>query len=367
MSSGLLILLSLITFAVIIGLVIFVHELGHFIFAKLFKVKVNQFSIGFGPDIWSKKRGETHYSIKLIPLGGFVSPEGESDVTNDSPHSFNSINRFKRAVILVAGVSMNFLLALVVFAVIIAAYGKAVPSSKVTINGVAPNSPAATAGIKPGDVVDSINGQRVSSLEQLQSIIRSNYDHQISLTVDRSDKSQTMQLTPRSNPPSGQGAVGVILGNDEVKFFPWYQLPIEAVKTFWDQLVLVVSFLASSLAKIPSGKSDIGNQLSGPIGITYITYQALKIDPAFLLSIIAQINISVALINLLPIPPLDGGRLAFVGLSALFRRNFYPKLENYVALGGWVFFVGLMVFVTFNDVHKLITTTSILDKLRGFF
>lgn len=359
--------ISILIFIFILGILVLVHELGHFIAAKAFGITVKEFGLGLPPRAWAIRRGGTIYSLNWIPVGGFVSIEGEDNQVEVTPSSFGSVNRFKRAVVLVAGVGMNFLLAVILFTVIFV-QGVEVPTNGVKVDFVAHDSPAQAAGLEVGDQVLKAAGETVTGLNELQQAIHAHLDQNLTLEISRSGSVRDLSLSPRSNPPAGQGAIGVALGTVmERKSYSLYQAPIEGTKYALQQLGSTISYLATSLAAIPSGTSKIGEQVTGPVGIAFVTYRVLQVDPSFLLQLTALISLSLALMNVLPLPALDGGRLAFVLLSALFRRNFYPRLERLIHQVGLLLLLTLFVVITYNDLAKIISSTSAGAKLHEIF
>lgn len=360
-------LLSILLFIFILGFLVLIHEFGHFIAAKAFGITVKEFGLGLPPRAWGRKIGGTIYSLNWIPVGGFVSIEGEDDQALVKPGSFASVNRFKRAVVLSAGVFMNFLLAIIIFSVIFM-QGVEVPTNHVRVDYIAAGSPAELTGIKAGDDIVSAAGITVTSIPELQQIIQSHLGQSLTMVLSRGGSERTVTLTPRANPPAGQGAVGIALGVEtEKKSYPFYLAPIEGTKYALDQIGTTVSYLVTSIAAIPSGTSKIGEAVSGPVGIAYVTYRIVQIDPSFLLQLMALISLSLALMNVLPLPALDGGRLAFVLLSALFRRDFYPRLERIIHQVGIVVLLGLFVVITYNDLAKIVASTTLGAKLHEIF
>ncbi len=360
-------LLSILLFIFILGFLVLIHEFGHFLAAKAFGITVKEFGLGLPPRAWGRKIGGTIYSLNWIPVGGFVSIEGEDDQSLAKPGSFASVNRFKRAVVLSAGVVMNFLLGVVLFSVIFV-QGIQVPTDKVRVDYVSAGSPAQTSGIKAGDDIVAAAGTKVTSVQELQQIIQSHLGVPLALTLEEQRTERTVTLTPRANPPAGEGAVGVALGVEtEKKSYPIYQAPVEGTKYALHVLGTTVSYLVTSIAAIPSGTSKIGEQVSGPVGIAYVTYRIVQIDPGFLLQLVALLSLSLALMNVLPLPALDGGRLAFVLLSALFRRDFYPRLERIIHQVGLLLLLAIFVVITYNDLVRIIGSTSLGARLHEIF
>jgi regulator of sigma E protease len=361
------ILVSLLLFILILGILVLIHELGHFLAAKAFGIKVKEFGLGLPPRAWGVKRGGTIYSLNWIPFGGFVSLEGEDDQTATKKGSFGSVNRLKRAVVLVAGVAMNFLLAVAIFSVIFA-QGVQVPTEQLKIAGVAPGSPAEAAGIKSGDIILEAAGEKITSFADFQIAVRIRLDQSIQVKLLRDGEEVSVNVTPRSSPPEGQGALGVALAQGtELKAYPWYQAPIEGTKFAVNFIWLNLKLLGLMVSQLFAGQTQLAEQVSGPVGVAYLTYQQVQEDPTSLIQLTGIISLSLALMNVLPIPALDGGRLAFVLISALVRRDFYPKLERYLHTGGFLFLMALIVLITYNDLVRVVTTTSLGDKLREIF
>lgn len=359
-------LLSALVFLLILLVIIVVHEFGHFITAKAFGVRVNEFGIGIPPRIWGKKIGETLYSINWLPLGGFVKIEGENDLSKPKPRSFGSVNRLKRSVILLAGVVMNFLLAIAILSIIFV-QGIGVPSDQVSITEVAPGSPAETAGLKSGDKVVAVNGSEVT-INDFSRIVKEQLGQPIDLTIVRDNKTLQLAVTPRLDPPAGQGALGIVLSQTvEIKSYPWYQAPVEATKLAFNLVQLNLKFLGDLVGGLAKGQVRGADQIAGPVGVAYVTYKNFQNDPGQIPLLIALFSLGIGIVNALPIPALDGGRLAFVLLSAVFRRDFYPKLESYIHQVGFILLLLLFVLITYNDLSRLITTTSLGGKLREIF
>lgn len=358
------ILLSIIAFLVILTVLILVHELGHFLSARAFGLHVREFGLGLPPRIWGIHRGQTVYSLNWIPVGGFVGLEGEDDQGKVTAGSFGSINRFKRAVVLVSGVAMNFLLAVAIFSFIFMR-GVDVPTNKVRVDQVVRGSPAEVAGLHSDDLIISIAGQTADSLSGFQSQIKSHLDELVEVTVARQGSPQTLQVKPRRNPPAGEGPLGVILKPDvEKKIYPIYQAPIEGTKFAFFLLGENLRLLSQAVVGAFSGGSPATEQIGGPVRIAYITYQVVKVDPSLLLQLAALLSLSLALVNILPLPALDGGRLAFVLISAAFRRNVQPKVERAIHTVGFIALLLLIFVIAYNDLSRLIATTSLGGKLN---
>ncbi|MCH7800367.1 MAG: site-2 protease family protein, partial [Chloroflexi bacterium] len=335
----------------VLGLLIFVHELGHFLTAKYFGIKVTEFGFGFPPRIFGIRYGDTTYTVNLIPLGGFVRMVGEEDPTEE--RSFASQAVWKRVIVLVAGSFMNILTPLVIFTILFV-IPQDTAVGNVVISGVAPGSPAQEAGIRAGDTVISFNGERVKNHYELIEKVMASLNSPTEITLRRGsivsglgqslDASviETVTIKPRLNPPDflvveevadpdteislrdarrydgqlelgdtlTQGAVGVIIGTSNVRIvkesFPiWEAVPM-AFDRMWNVLVITKNGFQRWIA----GGPDPG--LTGPIGIARVTGLVAEAGIAPIFELIALISISLGVMNILPIPALDGGRLMFV-------------------------------------------------------
>src|SRR2546429_108260 len=361
------IFISIVVFLLLLSVLVLVHELGHFLAARAFGIRVKEFGLGLPPRAIGRKRGETIYSLNWIPLGGFVSLFGEDDQENREKGSFGSVNRLKRFVVLIAGVAMNFLLGLLVFTVVYAR-GVDVPTGNVLIGKVMPDSPAATVGIRDGDVIVSAAGKQVRSFADFQEQTKEHLGKPFEVVVNRNGHNETLIVTPRANAPAGQGALGVVLDQEtHKKTYPIYQAPIEGTKQAVNityQMVLYIGGLAHDLLL---GNTKAADQVAGPVGIAYVTYQGIQLGPDFVWQLLGLLSLNLAIENLLPIPALDGGRIFFVLLSSAMRRDFYPKMEGYIHRFGLQAILLLFVLITFNDLQRIVSTQALVGKLHETF
>lgn len=345
----------------IFGLLIAVHELGHFLTAKLMGVKVNEFSIGMGPAVFSREKGETLYSIRALPIGGYCAMEGEDDDSAD-PRSFGRASGWRKILILCAGAAMNFVTGLVILAVLLFQMsGIAMPAIVGFLDGYGLED----CGLQAGDIVLSVNGQRMFSLygqNQLTDALSSEEDA-LDFVVFRDGERISLENVsmPRQQRVEEDGTVsnlrglsvgiaGYDAGIVDRLVFSWYSA-VDMVKVVW-----------SSLGMLVSGQVGL-RELSGPVGIvdtmTDVGAQSetaadAAVNLAFLAALIA---VNLAVMNLLPLPALDGGRIFFLVLNGilylLFRRKIAPKYEGYVHMAGLAALMGLMLIVTFSDVGKI--------------
>ncbi len=366
--------LTIVVFLLVLSVLVLVHEAGHFFVAKKLGVKVEEFGFGFPPRIFGIKFGETLYSLNLLPIGGFVKLYGEDEagggsvkvtshkssirqaqykqITKDK-RSFVSRSVWQRASIVVAGVIMNFLLALVIISYLFAVVGVATTGPNVEIASVIKNSPAGKSGLKPGDIILSVDGIKVSDPEQIISYTKKHLGQQTSLLIKSTNgKSKTIEVTPRLHYPSNEGAMGIAIGNTIiVKKYPWYQAPIVGLKETLSETWLIVQGLGGALGQLIFAHS-VPKDVAGPIGIAQLTGQTIKVGYNAVFSLVALLSLNLAIMNILPIPALDGGRLFFILIEAVTRRKVHPKFEGYAHAIGMAILLTLVALISFNDVYK---------------
>jgi regulator of sigma E protease len=361
----------LVPFLFVLSLVVFFHELGHFLVARWCGVKILAFSIGFGPELLGfYDRYGTRWRIAAIPLGGYVKFLGDENAASvpDRSHlsGMNAADRaqslvfqpvFKRAAIVAAGPLANFLLAIVIFAGIFMLYGMQTMSARV--DAVQPGSPAATAGFKPGDLVVAINGQTINDFADMQRIVADSAGKALDITVKRGASQVELKATPQLQQNKDVfgnveriGLLGIKRSPapGELKYQPVSppQAVWMAIHQTWD----VVDQTLSYLGGVVTGNKS-ANQLSGPIGIARIVGQAATISFGFFFQIAGVISVSIGLLNLFPIPMLDGGHLLFYLIEALRGRPLSEKAQEVGFRIGFAIVVMLMIFATFNDIVHL--------------
>jgi len=343
---------TVLAFLLVFSIVVFVHELGHFTVAKLSGVRVEEFGFGYPPRLVRvARRGDTDYTINAIPIGGFVRVAG--DENPDDPRSLTKKSAWTRAGFLVAGPVMNVVLAVVLFG---ASYMMGVLQPTVGpgvgIYDVAAGSPAAHAGLQLGDVVLSVDGQPVNSPEALQQMVNAHLDQEIALTVQRNGAQlpQPVRLVPRSEHPADEGAMGVRTGPPLTRAaYPFGQAIILGAERALGTVVMMVG----GLAEMVRGQAPL--DLAGPIGIAQATGEVIKSGFVQLVEWTAFLSVNLFIINLLPIPALDGGRLVFVALELVRGgRRVDPQKEGLVHLVGIVVLLGLFLIVSYFDVLRLV-------------
>jgi len=363
----------------VFALLVLIHEFGHFITAKWAGIRVEEFAIGFPPRLFGIKRGETTYSINLLPIGGFVRMPGENgEVTDENgrydPRSFGAKPASKRAIVLVAGVTMNLLLALILLTAA-EAIGRpnydAIPSTAIpaVIGEVVPNSPAAHAGIKTGDRILSVGDTSVSDFDDFRAAVQkikekvpaSTKTVPITVSVQHKGESQPISITVQAtaHPVAGQGNFGVSADLSNIPNVPWtrttiWEAPVQAVRDIGS----IISGTVQAVQMIIRGVLPLNQAVSGPVGIVNITGQTAQdtstSGPYPLLFLTAFLSLNLAFVNILPIPALDGGRLLFIGIEVLRRgKRISAEREALVNLIGMGALLFLMLLVTFNDIGNI--------------
>ncbi len=349
------VLLTIISFLSMLILLVFVHEFGHFITAKLAKVKVEEFGIGFPPRLFSFRRGGTTYSLNAVPLGGFTKMAGEEDTT--VPDGLASKSIPVRILVLTAGSLMNIVLPIVLISASLMIPHNVV-IEEVYIQEVAPNSPAQAAGIEPGDRLISINDRPVNNRGDVVYLIQLHLGSEVRMLVQKSDGSQQeVSVVPRWKPPEGQGATGIMLTATNTatrhQAYPFWRAIPHSFVHCWEILIL---FKNEVISWIVRGTSP---QLTGPIGIAGLTGQVAKAGLSPLLEFTALISINLAIINLFPFPGLDGGRLIFVFLEWVRRgKKISPKKEGLIHLIGLAVLLALIVIVSYYDIANIISSNQ---------
>ncbi len=327
----------------IFGLLIFVHELGHFLTARLFRIKVHAFSIGMGPAIWKKEKNGIEYSVRALPVGGYVKLEGEDESSND-PAAFGNKSPFARILVLFAGGFMNVVVGFLIFLLVFSGVKQVrVP----VVDSVVPNTPAAACGLRPEDKIIEINGKSIHIQNDVTLALMKNGAEPLAITVRRGVENLHMTLTPQYNSESG----GYILG-----FYPQLSVmtPGLAIKTAYHNTSFVVELVYYSLGEMLTGGVKLAD-MSGPVGIVNEMNAVAKSEMPILnmLNFMGLIAVNLGVMNLLPIPALDGGRIFFVLVELLRRKPIKPEHEGVVHLIGFALLILLMVVITFSDIKKL--------------
>jgi regulator of sigma E protease len=371
-------IITILLFIVILGLLVFVHEAGHFLVAKRSGMKVDEFGFGFPPRIfgfqkvdgrWRLVRGHkapenpdsTVYSVNWIPLGGFVKIVGENNEAESDPRSFINKPFFPRLLTLLAGVLMNVALAAVIFSIgYIVGLQVAVdnPASlgpqarfteaKVVILDVVPDSPAAQSGLRSNDIVQNINGQSFDSVSQLQQYIRDHRTEQLRFTVQRVNENKEFTVTPQADPPPGRGHTGIALATVGKLSFPVHIAVVEGVKTTFLQIGAIIKGIYG-IFSTGQGLESLG----GPVKIAQLTGQVAKLGVMQLLQFTAFLSLNLAILNALPFPALDGGRVLFLIIEKIRGKRNNQKIEQFANAAGFLLLLLLMAVITFRDITRL--------------
>jgi len=352
-----MIIITVIAFLGILAVLILAHELGHFVTAKFSRVKVEEFGLGFPPRLLSIKRGETRYSLNAIPLGGFVKMAGEEDP--NVPGSLASKGIGTRLLILSAGSLMNALLPLFLLSIAFMVPHDTL-TGQVVVEEVAPGSPAASAGVKSGDIVLGINEKPVQNINDLQRNIYLNLGKEITLLIKHSDSTtEDIRVIPRWTPPEKEGAIGVAvrLLNPTVvsQHYPfWEAIPMGAGGCIEAFVIFKNGILSMIIGTTPVA-------VAGPVGIAHITAEVAKAGISPLLEFAAFLSLNLALINIFPLPALDGGRIVFVLLEWVRRgKRISPKIENAVHLIGFAMLMAAILIITYQDIIRIISGESLI-------
>ncbi len=340
------------------------HELGHFLIAKKCGVKVEEFGIGLPPRIFSKKMGETIYSFNWLPFGAFVRLEGEEEKV-DTPTSFSNQPIKNKILITLGGVISFWLIAILIYS-FLSFYGSRVvvqgpgldnlSDFKVGIFSVAENSPAQKSGLQSGDFIEKITIKdktlEPTKIGEIQDFIDNHLGETLKITIKRGDQKIKKEVLARSSSPENQGPIGVSLVRTGLQKYPWYLSVWEGIKKTWEGTVLVVKFYGSMFSKLFQGEFNDENLVSS-IGIFQMIAKSQEFGLFYFLSFIAFIAINLAVFNSLPIPLVDGGRVAFFLIEAIRNKPIPEKIENNINLVSFVFLGGLIIWVTIRDIINL--------------
>lgn len=350
------------------GIIIFIHEFGHFIFAKLFKVRVNEFALGMGPTLLKKQGKETLYSLRLFPIGGFCAMEGEEE-ESDSEGSFSKKAVWKRMIIVSAGAAFNLILGLIICAVIL---GSGSLISTTTIHSFDEKAVSnIDGGLKEGDKIVEIDGKHVYSSFDLSFLMQRNANGVFDFVVKRDGEKVELNDVKFATEKNEDGKNTIIydfiivgipsfkgLSAAENKAAYFFSALGNSVKYSFGDAVSIGRMVYLSLFDLATGQYHLSD-LSGPVGTMQIIAEAAQesassFDFSFLLTIMALITINIGLFNLLPIPALDGGRLFFMLIELIFRKPVPAKYENWVHTAGMVLLLLFMAVISFSDIWKLI-------------
>lgn len=329
----------------VFGLLIFAHEFGHYIAAKTSGIHVIEFAVGFGPRIFGWEKKGTKYSLRLFPLGGFCRMLGEASDEIEAKGSFQKQPLFRRFVVIVAGPLMNFLLAILLFSLIYFIFLGVPLVHLSTIGNVRTGGRAEEAGIRDGDKVTVINDIIVEDWGDVVALINAHPDEEIEITLNREGVTKTFSVVPEADPNTGRGLIGIAPLMQKYNFFASLR---SGFQHFW----WFLRFISASIFQMVTGQ--IPADVAGPVGIIYAVGEVAEAGFGNLLSLAAIISINLGIINLLPIPALDGSRLIFLFIEALRGKPIDPQKESLIHFVGFTILILLMVFITYHDLYDLL-------------
>lgn len=375
--------ITIITFIIILGLLILVHELGHFVTARNFKVKAEEFGFGLPPRIFGyvkdkskkwkfvgpKDKAENYqntvWSLNWLPLGGFVKIKGEDDNQLKEPDSFASRKIWQRVIIMFSGVFMNFVLCFVLLTI---GFTVGIPTvvddqtdpslnatqEKVQVMSIMADSPAEQAELKVGDIILSIDNQPVKNIEEVQNKIASQPEQPIQFTFLRGDEQITKNITPQSSLGQGDKAgIGIGLVKTAIVKYPLYKAIYKAAENTVGLTLAILQAFGNIIGDLITGQ-EVQVEVSGPVGIAALTGQVVKLGFIYVLQFAALLSINLGIINLFPIPALDGGRLLFLLIEKIKGSPVKQTLEANIHQVGFILLMILMAFIIFRDIRKLI-------------
>lgn len=373
-------LVTILVFLLILSVLVLIHEAGHFFVAKFFKIKVEEFGFGLPPRAFGIKRGETIYSINWLPIGGFVKLYGEDEAgsgkvslpkeekqikAKDADRAFYSRPVWQRATVVFAGVFMNFVLAVTIVSILFSVIGVAVPGKDVIVDQVVKGAPAQKAGLKSGDKIIAINNINITTPDQLVSYTKGHLGEKLVLKVkDSKLNTRTVEVTPRKVYPKDQGPMGVAISQSvTTKKYPIWEAPFVGTKEVLNQSVMIGKGLFTVVFQLVT-QGSVPKDVAGPVGIAQLTGTVVGIGLPAVLSFVALLSLNLAIINILPIPALDGGRLFFILIEGFTGRKVSPRIENYAHTIGMAVLLGLIALITIHDLLRIISGQPLIPQIK---
>lgn len=330
----------------VFGLLVLVHELGHFFTAKMVGMRVDEFAIGFGPKIISYKHGETLYSWRIIPLGGFNKIAGMDPDEEQDEQSFNAKSIPARMLVIVAGSSMNFVLPILLFLTIFLHSGIDAPTTAPIIGKIFADKPAAQAGLVVGDRIVAVNDIEIVSWQQFVSVIQVNANHKLNIRYEHEGQIQTKAVTPEYDEKANRGIIGIMPQLE--KYHPGF---IEAIGLSFKQTFLVATSMVVGIGQMITGQAAA--EVAGPIGVAQMAGEVAQLGLMPLLQFAAFLSINLGLINLLPVPVLDGGHLVTLAVEGLRGKPLNKKHLQFVQMIGFALLMLLFLVATFKDISRI--------------
>ncbi|MFH1426662.1 MAG: RIP metalloprotease RseP [Candidatus Kerfeldbacteria bacterium] len=371
---------TILIFILVLSVLVFVHELGHFVAAKLFGIRVDEFGFGFPPRIFGKTIKGTLYSLNWIPVGGFVKIKGvagdDKDLQKNEGDSDSFANRpfYKKFIILFAGILMNGLLAVLLFTITfvvgVAALqddvqpGGTILESAIIVSAIVPEGSAAQVGLQIGDAIQRINEEEIESSEALQEYTSSSADKTLTLEVKRDKEVFEVDVIPKKVELDGYEYIGIGVGFQEVVKvrYSWYQA-LWMGTTTTGQVIAEIGIALVGIMKSVFTTGSVGEDVAGPVGIAVLTGQFARMGFIPLLQFTALLSVNLAIFNFLPIPALDGGRLIFVVLERIRRKPVNQQIEAMIHNIGFILLLIFVLLITLKDVSQY----NLVGYLRGFF
>ncbi|KKU47032.1 MAG: Membrane-associated zinc metalloprotease [Candidatus Woesebacteria bacterium GW2011_GWF2_46_8] len=352
---------SILVFLLVLSILVLIHELGHFVVARKNGVLVEEFGFGIPPRIFSIQAGETLYSLNLLPFGG--SDEGVSH----PDRAFLNKSKKVRISILVAGVLMNFILAIFAFAVVYSFSGIPKDTGQVKVVEVTSGSPAQVSGIIVGDIVKVVEGKSVTKVSEFVELVEAKKGSRVGIEIERNGEVKKLTLTPRESPPEGEGPLGVTITATEIYYPPALARPFVGIyygfkeALFWGGTV--IAGLIKIITDLFAGQAP--RDLAGPVGIFAITSEAARLGVLPLINFLGILSVNLAILNIIPFPALDGGRLLFVFIEGILGRKVVPKVEAVIHTIGMIILILLILAITARDIQRLITAGGISGFLNS--
>lgn len=349
--------MDIIIFILALSVLVLVHEFGHFFAAKITGVKVEEFGLGLPPRIFAKKWKGTNWSLNWLPIGGFCKLYGE-DGDGKGKGAFNNKNPWAKGLIVLGGVLMNLVLAVVVFSAVYSILGIPVMTDRVKIIEVAGNSPAEKVGLTVGDWVETVDGVKITTAEQLTSEVAKYKGKNVKLLIsnDKLNTNREVVVSVRQNPPAGEGSMGVAISNTEMQKIKWYQF-YKGIGAGFREAYFWGKIIATGVGQMVGGLvvGQVPKDVSGPIGI-YEATSSIKKNQGMLAVIhfFGIVSVNLAIVNVLPFPALDGGRIVFVLYEMLTRKKANQRFEALVNNLGMAILLSLIVIITIGDVVRLV-------------
>lgn len=338
-------MLTILAAIFVFGVLVTVHEFGHFITAKMTGMRVDEFAIGFGPKIYQQKEGDTLYSLRAIPLGGYNKIAGMDPDDPAEPDSFKSKSIPARMLVILAGSLMNFVLPVILFSGIFMVQGLEKPVNEPVLGTVMENKAAANAGLRSGDKIITINGNKVNSWNEIVSVLQKNGDKPVLLTAERNGTVNTYTMQPEFSKEVGRPLIGIT--PQMVSERPGV---IESVKLGFGYTKYIITAMVDGLQKIITGKAPA--EVSGPIGVAQMAGEVAEKGILPLISFVAFLSINLGVINLLPLPALDGGHFVLLLLEGVRGKPLGSKAMNVIQTIGVILILAITVFSTFKDITR---------------